>query len=81
MNSIFKHQDSIKDVEPGVVRLTKRETEILNLIAKEYTNEEIANQLFISERTVETHNKNIFTKTRANTVVGLIKYAFQHDLL
>lgn len=81
MNSIFNHQNSIKEVEPGVVSLTRRETEILNLIAKEYTNEEIANQLFISERTVETHRKNIFTKTKTKTVVGLIKYAFQHGLI
>lgn len=81
MNSIFNYQDSIKQVEPGVVQLTRRESEILNLIAKEYTNEQIAGQLFISERTVETHRKNIFTKTKTKTVVGLIKYAFQHGLI
>jgi DNA-binding NarL/FixJ family response regulator len=81
MNSIFNYQDSIKKVEPGVVQLTRRESEILNLIAKEYTNEQIAGQLFISERTVETHRKNIFTKTKTKTVVGLIKYALQHELI
>lgn len=81
MNSIFKHQASIKDVEPGAVRLTRRETEILSLIAKEYSNEQIAEELFISERTVETHRKNIFTKTKTKTVVGLIKYAFQNGLI
>lgn len=81
MNSIFKHHDLIKDVEPGAIRLTQRETEILNLIAKEYTNEQIAEELFISERTVETHRKNLFTKTKTKTVVGLIKYAFQHGLI
>ena len=57
--------------------LTAREKEILKLIAKELSNEEIANKLFISERTVETHRRNIFTKTKTKTIVGLIKYAIK----
>lgn len=61
--------------------LTTREKEILQLIAKEMNNEEIANKLFISERTVETHRRNIFTKTKTKTIVGLIKYALKHDLI
>ena len=61
--------------------LTTREKEILHLIAKEMSNEEIANKLFISERTVETHRRNIFTKTKTKTIVGLIKYALKHDLI
>ncbi|MCF8230691.1 MAG: response regulator transcription factor [Bacteroidales bacterium] len=81
MNSIFKHQDAIREVEPAAASLTQRESEILSLIAKEYSNEQIAEELFISERTVETHRKNIFTKTKTKTVVGLIKYAFQHGLI
>ena len=52
-------------------RLTQRESEILNLITKELRNEEIAEKLFISERTVETHRRNIFTKTKTKSIVGL----------
>jgi len=61
--------------------LTDREREILKLISKEYTNRKIAEELFISERTVETHRKNIFRKTRTNNMVGLIKYAYANNLI
>ncbi len=61
--------------------LTEREREILKLIAKEYTNKDIAEELFISERTVETHRKNIFRKTKTNSLVGLIKFAYANNLI
>lgn len=61
--------------------LTDREREILKLIAKEYTNKNIAEELFISERTVETHRKNIFRKTGTNSLVGLIKFAYANNLI
>lgn len=61
--------------------LTEREREILKLIAKEYTNRMIAEELFISERTVETHRKNIFRKTKTSSLVGLIKFAYSNNLI
>lgn len=61
--------------------LTDREREILKLIAREYSNKEIAEQLFISERTVETHRKNIFRKTKTSSLVGLIKFAYANHLI
>ena len=60
---------------------TTRELEVLRLIALEYTNGEIADQLCISERTVETHRKNLMAKTHSKTVVGLIQYALRRKLL
>ncbi|MCX8020622.1 MAG: response regulator transcription factor [Chitinophagaceae bacterium] len=63
------------------VKLTEREIEIIRLIEKEYSNRQIADTLFISERTVETHRKNIFRKTNTNNVIGLIKYAYEHRLI
>lgn len=57
--------------------LTRREEEILRLIAQEYTSAEIAGLLKISIRTVETHRKNLLIKTQASSVVGLLKYAIQ----
>ena len=61
--------------------LTDREIEIIRLIEKEYNNKQIAETLFISERTVETHRKNIFRKTNTNSVIGLVKYAYEHKLI
>lgn len=61
--------------------LTGRELEILQLITKEYSSEEIANTLFISKRTVDTHRKHILKKTKSKTIVGLIKYAFRNSLV
>ena len=63
------------------VLLTDRERDILRLIAKEYSNKKMADELFISERTVETHRKNIFRKTNTTSLVGLIKYAYEHKLI
>ena len=63
------------------VHLTGREIEIIRLIEKELNNKQIAETLFISERTVETHRKNIFRKTNTNSVIGLVKYAYQHKLI
>lgn len=57
-----------------------REKEIIKLITKEYSNAKIAKELFISERTVEAHRKNIFRKTQTKSVVGLLKYTMENRL-
>jgi two-component system nitrate/nitrite response regulator NarL len=61
--------------------LTDRELDVLRLIAKEFSNKEIGDKLFISERTVETHRKNIFRKTKTSSLVGLIKFAYEHKMV
>lgn len=61
--------------------LTVREIEIIKLIEKELNNKQIAETLFLSERTVETHRKNIFRKTKTSGVIGLIKYAYEHKII
>lgn len=63
------------------VMITQRELEILQLLAKEYTNERIAAALNISYRTVETHRKNLMHKTKAHNLAGLLKYAYSEHLL
>lgn len=60
--------------------LTKREEEILRLIAQEMTNNEIADRLFISMHTVETHRKNLIRKIGVKNTAGLVKYALQQGL-
>ena len=61
--------------------LSKRELQILRMIANELTNEQISKKLFISKRTVDSHRQNILNKTRAKNTVGLIKYAIKHNLV
>lgn len=61
--------------------LSEREREVLDLLARELKNDEIAEKLFISERTVEAHRRNIFIKTKTKSVIGLIKYAIKNDLI
>jgi DNA-binding NarL/FixJ family response regulator len=61
--------------------LTNREVEIIRLIEREHSNKKIADLLFISERTVETHRKNIFRKTNTQSVVGLLKYAYDRKII
>lgn len=72
--------DKIKK-ENDDAHLTTREIEIIKLIEEEKNNKQIAELLFISERTVETHRKNIFRKTNTNSVLSLIKYAYHHKLI
>lgn len=79
LNELARFDQVAKENE--TVQLTAREIEIIRLIEKELSNKAIAEKLFISERTVETHRKNIFRKTNASSVLGLIKYAYQHKLI
>lgn len=63
------------------VMLTKREIEILELIAKENSNQEIADKLFLSLRTVQTHRLNISQKLGVNNTAGLVKEAYKRGLI
>ncbi|MCF6171084.1 MAG: response regulator transcription factor [Bacteroidales bacterium] len=61
--------------------LTKRELEILQLIAEGYSNAEIADKLFISIRTVDTHKNNLISKTGSKNVVSLLIYAIKNKII
>ena len=61
--------------------LSIRETEIVRLIAREYSNKEIARVLYITVGTVETHRRNIFQKMGAKNMAGLIHRAYQLGIL
>ena len=63
------------------VGLSKREIEVLGLIAEGLTNNEIANKLFTSRRTVEGHRKNLIDKTGARNTATLIRFAVTNGLL
>lgn len=62
-------------------KLTKREHEVLALIAQAKNNKEIAEQLFISDQTVCVHRKNIMRKLGVRNTVNLIKLALEHQLV
>ena len=63
------------------VVLTKRELEILELIGEGLSNNEIANKLFISIRTVDTHKNNLISKTGSKNVVSLLIYAIKNKII
>ena len=78
IGSIHKIHET-QDIKQG--KLTKREVEILLLIIKEFQNKQIAEMLFISESTVETHRRNILLKTNTNSALGLLKYAIAEGIV
>ncbi|KAA9346216.1 response regulator transcription factor [Adhaeribacter soli] len=61
--------------------LSQREIEVLRLIAEGLTNAEIADKLFTSKRTIESHRQNIIEKTQVKNTAALIKYALTHGLI
>lgn len=62
------------------LQLTKREEEILQLVCRQLTAEEIAKQLFISVKTVNGHRNNLLQKTGSRNVTGLVIYAVKHNI-
>jgi DNA-binding NarL/FixJ family response regulator len=63
------------------IPLTARELEVLQLIAQEFSNPEIAEKLFISIRTVDTHRRNLLEKLGLKNTAGLVKYAIMNGLV
>lgn len=61
--------------------LSKREIEILELISKELNTKEIAEKLFLSERTVDGHRRNMMDKTKTKNVIGLLMWGIKNEIL
>lgn len=61
--------------------LTKREKEVLKLITEGMTNNQIAEKLFVSSSTVDTHRKNMITKLEVNNTAALVRFAVEHGLI
>ena len=62
-------------------KLTKRESEVLSLIANGLTNHQISEKLFISIDTVDSHRKNLHSKLNVNNTAMLIKFANENNLI
>lgn len=67
--------------EPTQQKLSKRELEVLTLIAEGHSSKEIADKLFISVRTVDTHRSNILHKLKMNNSAQLVRYAIINKLV
>ena len=63
------------------MRLTKREAEMIGLICQGKHAQEIADQLFLSLHTVNTHRKNILKKLNLNSLADLVRFAFENHLI
>lgn len=70
-----------KESSSYIPKLSSREKEILNLIAKEMTTQEIADHLFISVNTAETHRASLLSKFGSRNIAGLIKAAMEKGMI
>jgi DNA-binding NarL/FixJ family response regulator len=70
-----------ENASPQLPLITRREKEILTLIAEGYTNPEIAEKLFVSSSTVDSHRKNLLAKLNVKNTASLVKFAMDHHLI
>ncbi len=75
MESVFNKE------KETMAMLTKREKDVLKLIAEEYTTQEIADKLFLSKHTIESYRKNLLSKLNVKNLAGLTKYAIKLGLV
>lgn len=81
---VLRNQIAVKTPKPILDDnnvLSERETEILQLICQQKTAKEIGDTIYIAQRTVEGHKNNLFTKTGAKNIAGLVIYALQRGII
>ena len=81
VKELFFETKSEGNSEQPLPNLTSREKEILRMVAQEYTTPEIAQELFLTEDTIETHRKNIIQKLNVRNTAGMIKVAIENNLV
>jgi DNA-binding NarL/FixJ family response regulator len=80
LDSMNQSSSSDGDEQDEVV-ISNREKEVLHFVAKEFTNQEIAEEINVSLRTVETHKRNLIKKLKVKNVVGLVRFAIEQGHL
>lgn len=75
------YKDGSQSTPGGFANLTIREIEVLRLVAKELSTNQIAEKLYISVPTVETHRRNLMQKIGAKSVVGMVLFAVKNELI
>lgn len=81
LESVINHNENTSQETPVIDILTDREIEIIKLIANEYSNKEIADNLCISVRTVDAHKRNILNKLDVKNTVGIAKFYIENKSL
>lgn len=81
VQSMLKNQESLPSSKGFMPKISRREKEVLVLIAEEYTTQEIGEKLFINNKTVESHRKSLLTKFNVRNSVGLIRVAMKKGLI
>jgi len=79
--SVVKSMSELKGSQNKMDNLSEREIEVLHLICKGYSNQEIADKLFLSKRTVDKHRANILEKTGSKNTASMVMYAIRNKLI
>lgn len=79
--NVIKNLKTNKEIESETAKLSKRELQVLEEICKGLSNQEIADSLFISKRTVDKHRANLLSKTDSKNTANLIMYAIKNKLI
>ncbi|MGM0582530.1 MAG: response regulator [Bacteroidota bacterium] len=83
LNHILKQTEPLENFSDDFLKkykLSRREIEIIQLLKKGLTNQEIADKIFLSVLTIQTHRKNIIQKLEVNNTAGLIAFAHEHNI-
>lgn len=79
MGSLMKNKNATK--KPTKLKISRREKEVLQLIMQEFTTQEIADKLFVSVKTVESHRGSLLTKLQARNTAGLVRIAMEEGIV
>jgi DNA-binding NarL/FixJ family response regulator len=78
---IYAQLSSLKKQIQETAKLSEREIEVLKMLCKEYSSEEIAGKLFLSVKTIGYHRQNLLQKCDCKSSIGLVKYAIRHGFV
>jgi len=81
MKGLMKHRKGSAKSKKFFPKISRREKEVLKLIIEEFTTQEIANKLFISLKTVESHRSSLLAKLNARNSAGLVRIAMENKIL
>jgi len=81
MKSLVKKDKQKQSFNAIIPKISRREKEVLELIVKEFTTQEIADELFISLKTVESHRSSLLSKLNVRNTAGLVRMAIEHQLI
>ena len=81
MKGLMNQRKASKVTKKELPKISRREKEVLELIVKEHTTQEIANKLFISLKTLESHRSNLLAKMNARNTAGLVRIAMENKLI